>query len=268
MANLNPWEVKNTGKAEIKCEISHNWWDFALTAGTGARTVGFQSGGCLWEALPNGVGISWEHHQAFLWRCWGLSSSRDNPWHSSQWWAPSPSLGCLEHGLASPQKAPGEHLLQQEVRNLVNTEWLNNPRGFCCSAVDPCLRNLVNGTSLSQGREEKQCIFTNNFRCWSYSFKRMVIQKDTTAERGGNRVSGSLSQPHHGQCLINLLTWWPGRITEQGREKGPSVKPAEWPKEVLDSLKSSRVLRKPRVPLVWRVRSPRSEFKEGTHLRK
>lgn len=91
-----------------------------------------------------------------------------------------------------------------------------NPRGFCCTAVDPCLRNLVNGTSLPQGREEKQCIFTKNFGCRSYSFERVIIQKDTTAERGGNRVSGSLSWPHHSQCFINLPTWWNHRAGKGG----------------------------------------------------
>lgn len=108
---------------------------------------------------PALVGIAWEHHTGFLWRCWGLSSSRDSPWHSSPWRAPSSSLGCLDHVLTTPQKAPGEHLLQQRIKNSCSCEWLKIPEGFCCPAVDsmPQKSGEWDQFATSEGRRAAQC---------------------------------------------------------------------------------------------------------------
>lgn len=59
-------------------------------------------------------------------------------------------------------------------------------------------------TSLARVRKEKQRSVTA-LGAEKIIFERVIIQKDTTAEWGGSRASGSLAQPHHGQCLINLI---------------------------------------------------------------
>lgn len=137
--NSNPWEVKNTQRAEMKCEISPSWWDSAW-----------------WVPVRGISGSAWGHHKGLLWRCWGFPAPETAP--------DSPARDGLQHLLWAawtvfyhPHKQPLVSISSSRRLGIYSALSGKCPQGFLWT---PHLRNLVGDTSLAQVRKEKQLSVT------------------------------------------------------------------------------------------------------------